>query len=410
MLPGLDFIGEPIIYVITFVTLLSAIYILFLFLEHRKNFSAPQPKVLPKISIIIPIYNGVKYIKSCLKSVKNLDYPKENLEIIVVDDGSTDNSYKEAKKFGGVKVLKKEHSGKAASVNHGLDLAKGEIIGVLDCDSTVERDALKKMVGYFEEKNVAAVVSGRKAKNSKGLLEKFQEIEYMLTLFFWKNYSFVKGLFITPGVLSLYKKKVVEKVGKFQDNVTEDLEIALRILGKNYDVRCALEASTHTQVPHKFKDLTRQRVRWNYGLLSNLKDYSFLFSRKYKELGLFILPSTLLINLLLVVFFTYIIVTFVFHLINNMYLIYLTGWETYLLNLLNYQFKLNLWKSEFFIFMMITIIFAFTLMIYALSNLKVKINLKTLFKYFVYLVSAGYLYFYFWIMTLYKFLRKDIKW
>lgn len=410
MLPGLDFIGKPIIYIITYVTLLSAIYILFLFLEHRRDFSAPIPKKFPKVSIIIPVYNGAKYIKDCLKSVKKLNYPKEKLEIVVVDDGSTDNSYKEAKKFQGVKVLKKKHSGKAASVNHGLERAKGEIIGVLDCDSIVSKDALKKMVGYFNEKNVAAVVSGRKAKNSKGLLEKFQEIEYMLTLFFWKNYSFVKGLFITPGVLSLYRKKVVEKIGKFQDNITEDLEIALRILSRDYSVKCALEASTYTQVPHKFKDLTKQRVRWNYGLLSNLKNYSFLFSRKYKELGLFILPLTLLVNLLLVIFFTYIVVTFVFHWINNMYLIYLTGWETYLINLFNYQFKLNLWKSEFFIFMMMTIIFAFTLMIYALSHLKVKIELRTLVKYFIYLVSAGYLYFYFWLMTFYKFLRKDIKW
>ena len=410
MLPGLDFIGEPIIYVETFITLFMAIYTLFLFFEHRKYFSPSKPKTFPRVSIVIPVYNGAKYIGNCLKSVKKLNYPKEKLEIIVVDDGSTDNSYEEAIKFHGVKILKKKHSGKAASVNYGLKVAKGDLIGILDCDSVVEKDALRKMIEYFDKDNVAAVISGRRVKNPKGILEKFQEIEYLLTLFFWKNYSFVNGLFITPGVLSLYRKSILDKVGKFRDNITEDLEIALRLLSKDYTIKCALEASTYTVVPNRLKDLTNQRVRWNYGLLTNLKNYTSLFSRKYRELGVFILPFTILTHILLVVFFTYIIITFLFHWVNTIYLIYLTGWETYLINLLNYHFRFNLWKSEFFIFLVMTLIFAFTLMVYALSNLKVKRRPKTILKYVIYLVSAGYLYFYFWIMTFYKFLRKDIRW
>jgi len=410
MLPNLDFIGRPLIYTLTYLTLLTGFYILFIFLEHRKRFKPPKPQELPKVSVIVPVYNGVNYLKNCLNSLKNLDYPKNRLEIIVVDDGSTDNSYKEAKKFSEMKVLKKIHNGKARTINYGLSRAKGEIIGVLDCDSIVEREALKKMVGYFNEKNVGAIVSGIRVYKPKNFLEKFQEIEYMLTLFFRKNFSFVKGLFVTPGVLALYRKNILEEIGKFQDNITEDLEIALRILSRGYDIKCVPEARTYTQVPNKFKDLIRQRVRWNYGLISNLRNYTFLFSRKYKELGLFILPITLFTNFFLVIFFTYIIVNFVFHWTNNLYILSITGFETYIINLLNKPHTFNFLTSEFSIFMLITLIFAFTLMIYTLSTLEVKLKFRTILQYLIYLITSGYLYSYFWLMTLYKFLRKDIKW
>jgi cellulose synthase/poly-beta-1,6-N-acetylglucosamine synthase-like glycosyltransferase len=409
MLPSLEFIGKPLIYILVYLTLFSGFYILFIFLEYKKNFRSPKPKKLPRVSIVIPVYNGAKYIEACLKSIQNLDYPKDKLETIVVDDGSQDNSFEEAKKFKFAKVFRKKHSGKAKTVNYGINRATGEIMGVLDCDSIVEKDTLKKMIGFFNDKNVGAVVSGIRVYKPRNLLEKFQEIEYTITLFFRKNLSFVKSLYVTPGVLSLYRKSIFKKIGKFKDNVTEDLEIALRILSHNYEVRCAPEAKTYTIVPNKFRDLQKQRVRWNYGLLMNLKNYSFLFSRKYKDLG-FILPFTLLTNFFLVIFFSYIIINFVFDIVNTFYIISLTGIETYLINTLNFKYSLGFLSSEFFIYFITTLIFSIMLLFYALSVLNVKFGFKSVFQYLTYLAVSGYLYFYFWFVTLYKFLRKDITW
>jgi len=341
MLPNLDFIGKPLIYALTYLSLLSGFYILFIFFEYKKNFKTPKPKKLPKVSIIVPVYNGMKYLKSCLTSLQKLNYPKNKLEIIVVDDGSEDESFKEAKKFSFVSVFRKKHSGKAKTMNYGLNKATGEIVGVLDCDSVVEKNVLKKMVGYFEDESVGAVVSGIRVYKPKNILEKFQEIEYTLTLFFRKNLSFVKGLYVTPGVLSLYRKSIFKKIGKFRDNITEDLEITLRILSHDYNVRCAPEAETYTIVPNKLKELQKQRVRWNIGLLINLKNYSFLISRRYKELGV-ILPFNLLTNFFLVIFLSYILINFIFNSINAVYLISITGLETYLTNLLHFRFLSNI--------------------------------------------------------------------
>ena len=409
MLPNLDFIGKPLIYALTYLSLLSGFYILFIFFEYKKNFKTPKPKKLPKVSIIVPVYNGMKYLKSCLTSLQKLNYPKNKLEIIVVDDGSEDESFKEAKKFSFVSVFRKKHSGKAKTMNYGLNKATGEIVGVLDCDSVVEKNVLKKMVGYFEDESVGAVVSGIRVYKPKNILEKFQEIEYTLTLFFRKNLSFVKGLYVTPGVLSLYRKSIFKKIGKFRDNITEDLEITLRILSHDYNVRCAPEAETYTIVPNKLKELQKQRVRWNIGLLINLKNYSFLISRRYKELGV-ILPFNLLTNFFLVIFLSYILINFIFNSINAVYLISITGLETYLTNLLHFRYSLGFLGSEFFLFFVITLMLSLILLVYTLSLINTRVSFKIILSYLIYLTASGYLYLYFWFATFYKFLRKDITW
>ena len=411
MLPDITYIGKILIYCNIYFTLFVGIYLLFIFTEKKEKMRDTKAKKLPKVSIIVPIYNGAKYIKDCLNSLVNLDYPKEKLEIIVVDDGSKDNSIVEAKKFK-VKVYRKKHSGKADTINYGIDKCSGEIIGILDVDSIVEKDSLKKMIGYFNDKKVSAVHSGIRIRNTNSMLEKFQEIEYALSLFFKKLFSFVGGLFVTPGVFSLYRADIFKKLGKFDcNNVTEDLEIALRILSNKYDIKCAIDAKTYTIVPTKFKELQRQRVRWNFGLIKNFRKYSFLLSPKYKELGYFVLPTTIIGQIFILILFSYLLLNLIFSLVNSILILSITGVEPFLSNLLNFNFSLGFLQSELSFYFIITLIIGLTFVIYAKKySIFKKTKPKIILQYLIYLIVSGYVYFYFWIVTFYKILKKDIKW
>ncbi|OGI15245.1 hypothetical protein A3K63_04210 [Candidatus Micrarchaeota archaeon RBG_16_49_10] len=283
---------------LTYLLMAVGLYSLFfyadIFLENKGNIKSPKAKRYPKVSVLIPAYNEGGVIEKTINTVLEMDYPRK--EIIVVDDGSSDSTLKEARRFErkGVKVLTKENRGhKADAVNFGLKRCSGEYIFILDADSFPERDSLKKMVGYLEDPEVAAVIPSMKPWRPRNVIEKLQVIEYVLTSFFRKSMSFVEGLSVTPGA-PLIRKSFIDRHGGFDvGNITEDLEFGLRIKEKEYKIAHAYDTTIYTMVPSTVKGLYRQRLRWNYGALVNLKKYSHLFSPKYGDFGLFILPSVL---------------------------------------------------------------------------------------------------------------------
>lgn len=116
-----------------------------------------------KVSIIIPIYNTAKYLKPCLNSVINQSY--HNLEIILVDDGSTDNSGKIADEFAKkdhrIKVVHQKNQGQSAARNHGLKLATGRFISFIDSDDKVDPDFISKLLAPYENNNTCVTVCGR---------------------------------------------------------------------------------------------------------------------------------------------------------------------------------------------------------------------------------------------------------
>jgi len=201
--------------VIIFLALYSTIFQLLLFFKYKeKTKEKPKkPKKLPKVSLIIPAYNEQATIVRTIKNVLSLNYPKNKLEIIVVDDGSVDNTYKKAKMFEkyGVKVYKKPNTGKADTLNFGIRKAKGEIVGVVDCDTTLDKDALINSVKYFTE-GVGAVTSRILQRNKKHMMQKFLDIELKIIAYLRKLSEYLNIITATPGPLSLYKRKILTKI------------------------------------------------------------------------------------------------------------------------------------------------------------------------------------------------------
>ena len=176
----------------------------------------------------------------------------------------------------------------------------------MDADNThVSVDALKNMVIYFNEPNVMCVSPAMAIYNPKGVLQRVQQVEYMLGVYLRKAFSTLNAEHITPGAFSVYRKSFFDKHGGFDEhNLTEDLEVALRIQANNYVIRTSLNAVVYTDAPNTFNGLLKQRRRWYTGLLRNLWDYRRLFSKKYGALGLIVLPVailTFLISVLLTI-------------------------------------------------------------------------------------------------------------
>lgn len=279
----------------------------------------PQAKngKLPAVSLVVPAYNESKTISKTLRSLLNLDYPKNKLEIIVVNDGSTDDTVDIVKRFAhrGVVLLNKPRGGKGSALNFALKRARGELFGVVDADSLVGKSSLKFIARHFTDEKVGGVTSTIKAQNRRGLLERMQHFEYLAASFFRKLFYAMNTLYITPGVLSVYRKDVIKSLGGFDEkNHTEDLEIALRLRDSFYKIEMEPASITRTVVPAGLASFARQRLRWNRGHLYNVlsKYRHIMFNPKYGLMGTFqfplhfVVPTMTIFALALLGFYAYV--------------------------------------------------------------------------------------------------------
>ncbi len=276
----------------------SSIFWLVVYFKNRKNVKKdPFPKKFPKVSIIIPVWNGERTIKRAIKSCLELNYPHK--EIIVVNDGSTDRTKKICEKYAQKKLIKlinKENGGKASALNLGIKNAKGELVACLDADSYFSKNALLNMVGYFDNKKIAAVTPAMKSMEDKTIWQKIQVVEYYFSIYLRKLFSITKSQYVTPGPGSIYRKSVLKEIGGFEEgNITEDMEIAFRIKDYGYEIENSVNAVTYTETPETLKELIKQRTRWYAGYFENVSKYRrMLLNPKFNILGLFLLPTNFL--------------------------------------------------------------------------------------------------------------------
>ena len=286
----------------------TTFYILSFISDTKKKKQFYNDDELPKVSVIIPAYNEEKSIANTIKSILGSDYP--DFEVIVVDDGSKDKTYKIAKRFASskVKIFTKKNGGKGHALNYGIKRAKGKIVFTMDADTFVEPRSMKNMVRYFKNPKIMSVSPAMLIHKPKSILQRIQHIEYVSGLFLRKAFAALQAVYVTPGAFSAYRKSFFDKYGGYDvGNITEDLEMSLRIQFKGYEIENCPDAPVYTIVPNKFKPLLIQRRRWYYGLIKNVWKYKKIFGRKYGDLGLFVLPIAWIS-----IFFSVFITTFLF--------------------------------------------------------------------------------------------------
>lgn len=276
-----------------FIAIFFLFLYLLLFVNNRKTlFDSPKTKKKYKISVLIPAYNEKDTIRETISAVFDVDYLLE--EVIVINDGSIDNTKEIVegmmKKYPQLKLINKNNTGKGDSLNKGIKMAKGELVVIVDADSYPAKDSFKKMVGFFDNEKVGAATCIFIPRNNKTFFEKLQDVEYHVIAFTRKLLGYVDAIYVTPGPLAMYRKKVVEEIGGFDSkNMTEDIEIAWRLTKAGYRREMCLDTYATTTVPKKFKPWYRQRRRWNVGGIQCVLKYKKDFFKK-GMLGFFILP------------------------------------------------------------------------------------------------------------------------
>ena len=352
--------------------------------DFRKLMNKKKPKLkrFPSITVIIPAYNEEKGVSGTIDSVLNLNYPKDRVQVIVVNDGSKDNTAQVVKEKIrrhpkiNIVLINQKNQGKAKSLNNALRITNTEFFACLDADSSVERDTLLKMMGLFEEDEeksdgrLAIVTPAMKVKNPTGLLQKLQRIEYLAAILVGKTMCYLNCIHVAPGPFSVYRTKVIKKIGGFDvTNLTEDQEIAYRVQAHHYRIKLCFNGYTYTKSPNTLRSLYRQRNRWIKGSLQNQVKYRKLFfNRKYGDFGMLQVPNNFF-NLFLAfaavfLFFYYILIPMVSKLRD----LYIVGFDVvpFLKDIFNYSFEVafvNLGLLLLFVFL-----FALTLTIFYLSH------------------------------------------
>ena len=278
-----------------------------IYLRNKNDFFS-YPTALKKytISVVVPAFNEGKSIKETIQHIFASDYEHIS-EVIVVNDCSTDNTREIVesllKKYKKLQLInnKKNLGNAAASQNVGLKDARGELIAIVDGDSFPAPDAIRKMVGYFDDEKVGAVTCPVLARNHSKFFEKLQAIEYKAISFGRKLLEYVDAIYVTPGPLALYRKKALDMIGGFDEkNLTQDIEATWHLAHEGWNRRMCLDTHVSSVVPSTIKPWWKQRRRWNVGGLQCIAKYKSALGKK-GMLGMFIIPF-FIINLFLGLF------------------------------------------------------------------------------------------------------------
>jgi len=250
------------------------------------------------VTILVPAFNEQSVLSRTLESLRNTSY--ERIEVIVIDDGSTDLTASVASWYRshGVKVIRQPNGGKAAALNHGLLYAKGEFLITLDSDSMVTRSAIDEVISLMEtDPGTSAVAGNVKVLNNKSVLTRIQELEYVMALnTIRRAYALFGTVMVIPGAFGAFRKSaVVRERGYDRDTVTEDFDLTVRLLKRHGTIASSSSGSVYTEAPSTLKGLYKQRMRWNTGTFQTVyKHRDALWNKEFGSLHSIGFPLMLL--------------------------------------------------------------------------------------------------------------------
>jgi Glycosyltransferases, probably involved in cell wall biogenesis len=296
----------------------------------------------PLVSVIIPAWNEEIGLLSTVKTLLESTY--RNLEIVVVNDGSTDGSDALMRKF----VYKYEqqtagrmdmprlvyyyqtNGGKGQALNTGISLSHGQILVSIDADCLVHREAIANFVTCFRNPKVMAAVGNVKVGNTRTLVGAIQHLEYLFSFYFKKADSIMNTIYIIGGAAGAFRREVFERLGGYSiHNITEDIELSVRIQKAGWKIVYAPDAIIYTEGASSIRGLMKQRLRWKRGRFETFRDHrSLFFSCKpehNKLLTWVILPLAVFGELQLGFEPFFILVLFIFSIVSQDFSAFLSG-------------------------------------------------------------------------------------
>lgn len=257
----------------------------------------------PFVSIIVPAFNEEKVIVKTIDSLLKSVY--QNFEILVADDGSTDNTSRiVSEKFADeprIQLFTLPNGGKANALEFGLRKSRGEIVIGLDADTIFTRTTIGELAKQFADETVGAVAGNAKVGNRLNMITRWQALEYITSQNLDRRaFAGLNAITVVPGAVGAWRREALEKAGGFESNtLAEDQDLTLRVRMLGYRIAYAEHAVAYTEAPDTFRGLAKQRFRWSFGTLQCMwKHRPALFNKKYGALGFVAMPNVWIFQIL----------------------------------------------------------------------------------------------------------------
>ncbi|MEU7101908.1 glycosyltransferase [Streptomyces longwoodensis] len=242
--------------------------------RNRRCFGWGPPVTRP-VSVIVPAYNEKECIANTLESLARSTHP---IEVVVVDDGSTDGTSQIARaaadRLGmrNVRIVRQENAGKPAALNNGVRSARHDIVVMMDGDTVFEPDTVRQLVQPFADPRVGAVAGNAKVGNRDTLIGAWQHIEYVMGFNLDRRmYDLLRCMPTIPGAIGAFRREaVLEAGGMSEDTLAEDTDITIALHRAGWQVVYQEHARAWTEAPGSLKQLWSQRYRWSYGTMQAL--------------------------------------------------------------------------------------------------------------------------------------------
>ncbi len=246
--------------------------------EKRKKQSPAQPNdaYRPTVTILVPAHNEEKVIGKLIEKMAQLDYPKNKLEIIIIDDASTDQTGQiadeSAKPYFFIKVLHRSKKtggkGKAGALNAGLAWSTGDVVMCFDADYLPHEEIVKRLVGGFADPKVGAVQGRPVVLNEpQNLVTRLIALERIGGYRVDQEARDLLGL--VPqfgGTVGGFRRQVLEAFGGFDESMlTEDTDLTVQIYLAGYKIRYFGDAECYEEAVSSWRAYWRQRHRWAKG-------------------------------------------------------------------------------------------------------------------------------------------------
>jgi peptidoglycan-N-acetylglucosamine deacetylase len=277
-------------------------------IQKRREKNIPLSTLQPGVSIIVPAYNEEINAVRTIESLLLQDYP--NLQIVFVDDGSKDNTFKKVSAHfannKNVQVVTKQNGGKATALNYGINIAIHDFVVCIDADTQLKKDAVSQLMKRFYaadgEALVGAVAGNVKVGNEINVITRWQSIEYTTSQNFDRSaFDLLNCITVIPGAIGAFRKSAVLEAGGFTtDTLAEDCDLTMRMHRLGYKVRNCRTAIAYTEAPETFKQFLKQRFRWSFGVMQSFwKHRDAFFNPKFKNFGMVALPHILIFQMVL---------------------------------------------------------------------------------------------------------------
>lgn len=281
---------DPVFALLTLAALISLFLIALRWLMHLillmiPSRAAPANSNSLKVSAVIPAFNEEQGVLRTIESLAAQDYSE--LEIIVVDDGSTDKTLKIAEDYAAqsefnIRVLAKENGGKSSALNLGFSQATGALLLTVDADSELAPDAVSKMTRWFSDNSIDAVAGQVKVSNRDRAITCLQSLEYLIgNTVYRRAQSLFGSVLLAPGPIAMYRTSTLREITGnssrptvfLNDTFAEDFEITVAMLVKNKKIHFDPDAIAYTIAPNTFTSLVSQRYRWIRGNMQVCKKF-----------------------------------------------------------------------------------------------------------------------------------------